>query len=93
MKNHSQTLHGTAIYADQLGWFWGINEAAYTACMECLGLTKMLFFPVGSCKCRCLPVIALKTKACSIAVRIEQLGLRFWFLDSKWMMGKPCDCG
>ena len=21
----AQTLHGTATYADQLGWFWGVN--------------------------------------------------------------------
>ena len=27
----SQKLHGTAIYADQLGWFWGVNGAAYMA--------------------------------------------------------------
>ena len=33
----SQTLHGTAIYADQLGWFW-VSIWAYMAYMECLGL-------------------------------------------------------
>ena len=31
-----KTLHGTAIYADQLGWFWG-SMKAYMAYMECLG--------------------------------------------------------
>ena len=33
--HHTQTLHGTAIYADQLGWFrWANVGMAY---MECLG--------------------------------------------------------
>ena len=34
---YAQTLHGTAIYADQLGWFWGVHVGIYASAMECLG--------------------------------------------------------
>ena len=34
--------HGTAIYADQLGWCQGVDVGIYGSPMECLG---MFFFP------------------------------------------------
>ena len=45
----SQTLHGTAIYADQLGWCQGVNGAAYYGSpMECMGIQDRPCLEVGT---------------------------------------------
>ena len=58
-----QTLHGTAIYADQLGWFGGFNGTAYipvpislefllvTGCREHPICTEFCDIPSRSIQC------------------------------------------